>query len=343
MKLPNFKQFEANLFNHPLLKKLTDWAKSHSFPGFAKQPIYDVLIFIYREILRDNVITRANSIAFSFFISLFPTIIALFTLIPYFLPYILNDYVLQYIPPETALIYLPNGEVDYNETMIAQLRAVTPDITGKEDAINFVRDIATKPRAGLLSFGFFLAIFFASNGVMSMMSGFEKSHKSTFKRRNLFKKRIVALLLLALITGMLIASGLLIILGNQAIAYALGIVDADQYNSVGLDVLRIFVLISLLYFGISMLYRFGASTKRKFKIFSPGATLAAIFSILSTVGFSFYVNNFAVYNKLYGSIGTVIVIMLLIQINALILLIGFELNASIAVNQDLKALKREEE
>ena len=266
-----------------MLKQLIIWAKSHSFPGFAKQPIYDVLVFIYREILRDNVNTRANSIAFSFFISLFPTIIALFTLIPYFLPYILNDFVLQYLPPQTALIYLADGSIDFNETMIAQLREMLPDITGKEDAINFIRDIATKPRAGLLSLGFVLATFFASNGVMSMMSGFEKSYKSTFTSRNVIKKRIVALALLALIAAMVVASVFLIILGNQAIAFCLGIVDADRFNNIGLGILRFSVLLSLLYFGIAILYRFGASTKRRFKIFSPGATLATIFSILSTI------------------------------------------------------------
>ena len=176
-----------------------------------------------------------------------------------------------------------------------------------------------------------------------MMSGFEKSYKSTFKYRNQVKKRLIALFLLGLIGTMMVASVFLIILGNQALAYCLGVVDADRFNNIGIDILRLSVLVSLLYFGIALLYRFGASTKRRFNIFSAGATLAALGSILSTAIFAFYVNNFAVYDKLYGSIGTVIVIMLWIQINALVVLIGFELNASIAVNQDLKALKREEE
>ena len=80
---------------------------------------------------------------------------------------------------------------------------------------------------------------------------------------------------------------------------------------------------------------------RKFRFITPGATLAAILSILSSVVFSFFVDNFGSYNKLYGSIGTVIVIMVWIQLNAFILLIGFELNASIAVNRDLKKKVKE--
>lgn len=342
IKLPNIKKIQDAILNHPLLLKLINWAKTHSFPGFAGQSNYNVLLFVYREIQREGLYTRANSIAYSFFLSLFPAIIALFTLLPYLLPFILNDFVLGNLPDDIALVYQANGQVDYNETLISQLRELLPDFTGKEDAILFIRDLATKPRTGLLSIGFVLAVFFASNGMLTMMSGFEKSYMTTFRKRNTIQKRIIALFLILLTGGMVVSSVFLTILGDQAVSWCLGFLNASQFDSIGLDILRMFVLVTLLYFGISLIYRFGAATKRRFRLFSPGASLATVLSILSTVAFAFYVNNFGVYNKLYGSIGTIIVVMLWIQINALILLIGFELNASIAVNRDLNKEKQKD-
>jgi len=94
---------------------------------------------------------------------------------------------------------------------------------------------------------------------------------------------------------------------------------------------------------ISLIYRYGAAVRKKFHFFSPGATLATIFCILISIFFSFYVDNFSKYNELYGSFGTIIVTMIWIQLNSLILLIGFELNASIAINRDLKEVVEEEE
>ncbi|MEL6274746.1 MAG: YhjD/YihY/BrkB family envelope integrity protein, partial [Bacteroidota bacterium] len=93
-------------------------------------------------------------------------------------------------------------------------------------------------------------------------------------------------------------------------------------------------------------YRFGAATYQRFSYFSPGVTLAAILSLLTSVAFSFYVdgfNRYDTYARFYGSIATIIIVMLWLQLNSLILLVGFELNASIAVNRDLKAIIQEEE
>ena len=80
---------------------------------------------------------------------------------------------------------------------------------------------------------------------------------------------------------------------------------------------------------ISILFYFAPSKKNKFKFISPGAIFATFLQVITVLGFTFYVNNFAQYNKLYGSIGTVIVVMLLIYISSLSLILGFELNASI--------------
>jgi membrane protein len=116
----------------------------------------------------------------------------------------------------------------------------------------------------------------------------------------------------------------------------------DIETKVYINIFRWLVIVALFYFGIAFIYRYGVALKRKLPWLTPGATLATILSIISSLLFSFYVNAFNTYNQIYGSIGTIIVLMLWIQINCMVLMVGFELNASIAVNRDLK-LAREEE
>ena len=332
IKLPKFSTIVQAFWAHPKVLAIIDWTKNHTLPGLSGIPIYDIFTFIYQELRKDRLTTRANSIAYNFFLSLFPAIIAIFTLIPYILPYVMH---------EKLLSFLPDGNVDFNLTLIEQMKEVLPD-SNEEDIISFIKEITTQPRVGLLSFGFLLAIFFASNGIMSLMKGFEKSHKTTFLKRNAFHNRFIAIQLTFLLGFLVIASVLLVILGDQLLWLLSDFLDTERFNTFGVIGLRWLVLISLFYFGITFIYRQAVPTRKKFTLFSTGATFATFFGILSTLAISIYVDNFATYNKLYGSIGTIIVVMLWIQINTTILLLGFELNASIAVNKDLKALKKED-
>ncbi len=341
MKLPSFNHLKRRLLTHPLLRRLFSWAKSRSLPGFQKQSIYDVFNFIYQELKKDQLITRAKSISYSFFLSLFPTVIAFFTLIPLVLPYIFNRYIIKILPIDTTFIYESNGSIDFVETLILQLNTMLPNVIGREEVINLLRDVVSQPRAGLLSFGFLLALYFASNGMMSMMRGFEKTYHLTFKKRSLLKRRLVAIWLLILLSGMIFISILLIILGNQLVTLMVQNMETTEIENILLNILRYIIVIGLVYFGTAMIYRYGVPTIARIKVFSVGTTVATVGSILSTVIFSFYVDNFGSFNKLYGSIGTIIIIMLWIQLNVLMLLIGFELNASVAVNRDLNLKKAE--
>jgi len=339
MKLPSIAKLKKRLLGHPWLGRLFSWAKSRSLPGFQQQSIYDVINFIYKELKKDRLITRANSISYSFFLSLFPTIIAFFTLIPLLLPLIFNKYLIRILPMDTTFVYENDGSIDFVKTLIFHLNAILPNVIGREEVISLLQDIVSQPRTGLLSFGFFLAIFFASNGMMSMMRGFEKSYQLTFKNRSILKRRLVAIGLLLLLSAMVFASILLIILGNQIVALLVENVDNSGWGKLILNILRYVIVTSLVYFGTAMIYRYGVPTIARIKVFSVGTALATVGSILSTIIFSFYVDNFGVFNKLYGSIGTIIIIMLWIQLNVLMLLIGFELNASVAVNRDLNKRK----
>ncbi|MCB0642591.1 MAG: YihY/virulence factor BrkB family protein, partial [Phaeodactylibacter sp.] len=182
-----------------------------------------------------------------------------------------------------------------------------------------------------------------SNGMLAMMRSFEKSYKKTFKKRTAFKKRVVSIGLTFLLGLLLIASVVLVIVGNLLINLLSEYIHLDWFSTLSLSLLRYIVIIALFYSVIAVIYRFGVATHKRMNFFTPGATMATLLCLLSSQIFSFYVDNFNTYNKLYGSIGTVIVVMLWIQINSLFLLLGFELNAGIAVNRDLERKDEEDE
>lgn len=306
---------------------MLNWTKRTSFPGFFKVPLFDVAVFLINEVRRFALITRANSMAFSFFLSLFPSLIVLLTLLPYLTTYILP--------------HIPGGE-DFMDILYREIKFIMPGDAG-DMVFSTLEDIATRPRTGLLSFGFILAIVFASNGMLDMMRSFEKSYQKTFRKRQDFKKRLIGIGLTLLLGVMLIASIVLVIIGNQLINLLSEYIHLDWFGTFSLSMMRYLVIIALFYSGIAVIYRYGVATHRRMRFFSPGATLSTIFILLSSQVFSFYVDNFNTYNKLYGSIGTIIVVMLWIQINSFFLLLGFELNASIAVNRDLKEERLDED
>ncbi|MFN4080988.1 MAG: YihY/virulence factor BrkB family protein [Saprospiraceae bacterium] len=309
------EQIWTYLTEHPLWVQLLSWAKTHSLPGLKRLPLYDVIGFIRRELRNDALVTRANSIAFSFFLSLFPAIIVLFTL-------------LAYTP-----LYANFGEV-----LEESIREIMPGEAGKL-LFESVENIATKQRSGLLSFGFVLALWFSSNGMLTLMQGLEKNYRVSFRRRSAWEKRLIALQLTFIVVFLLVVSVVLVILGNTLLGLLFRYIDVDGFTRIALQAFRWLVVLLLFYAGFSFVYRYGASTHRRIPFFTPGATLATILSILVSLGFSFYVDNFGSYNKLYGSIGALIALMLWLQLNCMILLIGFELNASILVLRDIRRRK----
>ncbi|MEO1261769.1 MAG: YihY/virulence factor BrkB family protein [Bacteroidota bacterium] len=311
MKLPKLKEIRLALENHPLVKVVLDWTKANSLPGFFKVPVYDVAVFLYNESRRVTIVSRANAMAFSFFLSLFPAIIFLFTL----------------------ATHMPLYEI-FETEINAYINHIMPSNAGMQvqEAIRTL----VKPNSNFFTIGFLLAIYFSSNGMLQLMDGFEKTHLRAFRKRSAFKKRMVAIMLTVLLAVMLVASIVLIVLGNTIITWLYDVVRISRFAGTSIEVFRWFVTIGLFYFSIALIYRIGAALHQKFKWLTPGATLATILSIVTSLAFSFYVEAFNTYNKIYGSIGTIMVLMLWIQLNCFILLVGFELNASIAVNRDLK-------
>ncbi len=305
-----FEKIWLGLVQNPLWLRAIDWAKTHSLPGLSRIPIYNLVEFIQQETKNDGLTSRANSMAFSFLLAIFPSIIVLFTL----------------------LAYTPLYET-FDVTLERSIRDIMPGSAGKL-VFQTIEDLTTIPRSGLLSFGFFLAIWFSSNGMMSMMREMEKRYKTTFRRRSSLEKRWTAIKLTGLLGTVLIGSVIFVILGNTILGLVFRLVKMDWLSKMMLFGFRWVVILSLFYTGISLIYRYGVPTRRRIALVNTGAVVATFLSILTSWAFSFYVDNFGSYNKIYGSIGTLIVLMLWLQLNCFILLLGFEINAGIAVIRD---------
>ena len=278
--------------------------------GFSGLSIYDVARFFLKGLIKGAITTRASSLAFNFFLAFFPSIIVFLTLIPY-------------IP----INYL-------QETLMELLSVVLPPSTNK---ITFqaLNDIINNPRGDLLSIGFILALYFATNGINSLIEAFNASYHVR-EVRPIIKQRILSLFLTVLLSIILIIAISSIIFGKAAINY-LTEYDIISNNSGELILYGKWLIILLILFtGISILFHLGPSIKCKWKLFTPGSIIATLGIIITSIGFNYYINNFSQYNKIYGSIGTLMIILIWMYFNSIILLTGFELNASISNAKEKK-------
>jgi len=192
----------------------------------------------------------------------------------------------------------------------------------------------------LVSIGFIAALYLTTNAFMSMMRGFNSSYHVA-ETRSPWKQRIVALNLTFILSILVVVSTTLIIFGESATKYLVAHHILKTKTQIAfLLVGKWIVVLSLFFTGISFLYYYAPSQKRSWRFMSAGSILATFFAIIMSLGFAYFVNHFGRYNKIYGSIGTLIVIMLWIYFNSLILILGFELNASIE-NAKKQAAKKQ--
>ena len=296
-----------------MLEKILRWkpvafliglSKKIVLPGFDGIPLYDVTVFFVKGLTEGYITSRASAISFNFFLAVFPSLIFFFTIIP-FIPI-----------------------TNFQQSLLDLIRDFLPD-TAFATVQTTVEDIITRPRGGLLSVGFVLSLYFATNGINSLMEAFDNTYH-TIETRSAIKQRVVAIFLVAIITILLIISIGLITFGTWLLSIILPahILESNLYFSV-IVVSKWLITFAMLFFAISFIYYFAPAKKRHFRFISAGSTLATLLIISTTLGFNFYVNNFSRYNVLYGSIGTLLIVLLWIYFISFSLLIGFELNASI--------------
>jgi membrane protein len=296
------KEIEDKLEKIPVLNILVRFGKKIKIPGLEGMSLYDIIEMYIIGILEGALTTRASGIAYSFFMAIFPFMLFVLTLIPY-------------IPIE-----------GFQESLMTLISEILPPKTF-EAVDTVLLDIIGNKQAGLLSFGFLVSIFLMTNGVNAIFGGFEFSYHVKEARnflRAYFLSMLVSLIMALFLVVTVTLTGFYQLLLDALIKKE-WIDDETLWLSIGRGALFVIMIFTI----VSLLYRYGTKSGKHSGYFSPGAIFTTLLSILTFFLFSYYVNEFAKYNELYGSIGTLLILMLFIWLNAIILLLGFELNASI--------------
>jgi len=278
-----------------IFQRTIGFTRKIKLPRLEGLTLYDLGTLYIKGIIEGAFTYRAGSIAFSFFMALFPFALFILNLIPY-------------IPIEN----FQEDFLSFVET------SVPPSTYGAVESI--LIDIMNNSYKSLLSTGVLMSIFLMSNGVNAIVSGFESSYHIS-NARNFIRQYLVALLLSLVMSIMLLFS--------LAVFLTIEVYMHFSDYPVLARVIRYVFIVSMIFLISCILYKYGAKETKKIHFFSIGAFFTTLLVIITSYGFGIYVTRFAQYNELYGSIGTLLVFMIYIWINCMILLLGFELNASI--------------
>jgi len=260
--------------------------------------------------------SKASSLAYNFMLALFPATIFLFTLIPY-------------IPIH-----------NFQQNLIDLIALILPNQKATQFFNDNIVDIIKNQNGKLLSFGFVSALIFATSGVANLMRAFNRS-SLVLETRTWLKIRWVALLLTIVISISLMVAILIMTAGQNILNFLQAHIFTKHHFWLYIFAFIRWVIVVLIFFvTVSILYRYGPAHKQRWKFLNPGSIMATVLAVLTSLGFTYYINHFSQYNKIYGSIGTLIVVMLWLWLNSLIILIGFELNANIDfAKRNIKVIK----
>ncbi len=287
----------------------TEEQSSHEFdilPGKGKswsvQRLGSWAKRVYSKVLADNCLGQAAQLAYYFLFALFPFLLFLTTL-------------LAYIPVPQLL----------DQIMHLLARALPGE------ALSLVQDhihtLVNQQRSGLLSFGIIAAIWTASSAILAVTEGLNRAY-SVEESRSWWKVRGLAMVLVVGLSLFMIVATVLLIFGPQLGSLIANKVGLGDIFAITWNIARWPVSIVFLMFGLALLYYFAPNVKQSWRWITPGSVVAVIGWIITSLGFSYYVTNFASYNATYGSIGTVIVLLTWLYLTGIFILIGGEVNAA---------------
>lgn len=300
-----FKRLWRKILYARANRRLIGWSQRIVLPGFEGFSLYRISRFFFLALSEGRLVTRASAIAFKLFLAFFPTIILLLTLIPY-------------IPV-----------ADFQEKLMDSFHEMLPSEVYKfiEDLLH---DLVVRKHGTLLSVSFLVGIYLASNGMLAIMNGFQGSYHVT-EWHSPLKERLISMGLVVAITIMMVVAMALLTFSNQVIhklpEFGIRIGELERF---GLFAAKWGITVLLMTTSISLLYNAGDPHARRFRVFTPGAILALLLTILLSQALAFFFKNITNYNALYGSLGAILAVQLWLYFNMIVLLIGFELNTSIS-------------
>lgn len=307
-------KFERILLRIPVVSFVIKKSREIKVPGFKGLPLSDVIKFFFVQINKVGITDRAAAISFNLIMALPAAILFLFSIIP----------------------YLPGSET-YKVQILSFLKDLSPTSATYKLIEGILNDLLKK-HVGVFSFGFLLLIYYSSNATIGIIRSFDNSISE--RKYYWFNQRWRAIKVTAILILLVIAAAFMMI-GQQILIDAIRKsfhIKRAQLNF--LKGIKWVVIMALFYYAIAFIYKFAPSVKKRWSLQSPGSLLASFLMLATTFAFSFYVTNFSNYNKVYGSIGTVMILMALIYFNSLILLIGFELNVTFQyLNKDKEELE----
>lgn len=300
--LPRLSQF---ILQTAPFRGLYRWSSRIHPPGFHGLSLYTVTRFLFKEIRVNKLNVRGAAVTYNFFMAIPPTLLFFCSLIP----------------------YLPG--VDALKNSILRIVEIVSPPDAHEALSKMVIDLIDNEQRGVLSFGILLTLFFSSNGMMGLMRSFDRQ-SSLYKKRSALKRRWTAikLTLMVLLVGLLTMVAL--VLQSRMLNDLLSKLPA---GGSAIRVFSLLLVLLLIFLSICMVYRYGPSLTHKWKFISPGSILATFGCVLLTTIFFFLVDNVIHYNKVYGSIGSLMAFMVWLFLNTQVILLGFELNMSILLGK----------
>ncbi len=307
---------EQKLAKIPIVNWLVKLFKSIRLPGFEGLSIYNLLEIYIVGIVKGTLSSRASSIAFSLFMALFPLLIFLVTLIPFVIPYV------------------SVGAEDFDFQFLMFLESFLPSATSEYFG-EIYQQIKDQKRGGLLSSAFIISIFLVANGVNAIFSAFENSYHIELTR-NFFRQYAYALMVGLILSILLIVGAVVFVYfefyileyTTEYLGKKLGY-DVQKSDAIGIEWAKVVFFMLLSYLTTAILYYFGTAEGRKVRFFSVGALMTTLLFVATSYYFGVYVEKFARYNELYGALGGLLILMVFIWLNSNILLLGFELNATL--------------
>lgn len=305
-------RLERMILELPPFRAVSKWAGRTVLPGFAGLSLLEVSRFFFKEIRNVKLNERCAASTYNFMMAIPPSLLFLFSLLPYF----------------------PLSGV---ETTIKETLDVIPLSSEVRLSINsFIENFIHKERRDILSFGVLMVLFFSSNGMMGLMRSFDKG-MHVYKVRSGFQRRWTSIKLTVMLIAVAIMAIATSIIQSRFINKYIEMVFD---NVIVLKIVSMMLIVLVLFCAISIIYRYGPSLTNKFKFISVGSVFATLTIGITTTVFFFMVDNFLNYNKVYGSIGTLIAFMIWLYLIVMIILIGYELNVSILI---VSKAKREKE
>ena len=303
------KHIENKLDKIPIVNLLVRFFKRVKLPGFEGLSVYDLLELYALGIIKGTLTTRASAIAFSFFTAIFPFLLFVIILIP--------------------SIPIPGFQVEFLDF----LQSFLPPQTSDFFISNIFENLENNQQAGLLSSVFLLSMFLMANGVNAVFSGFETSYHEQ-DTRNIFQQYLYALgiaLILAILVLLTVAVfGYFQIYIITPLYEAFSGENMTENSGIGWVLFAKYLFfVFMIYISTATLYYFGTKEGRQTRFFSIGALLTTLLIILTSYLFGIYIDNFSKYNELYGSIGALLILLLYLWLNSNVLLLGYELNATL--------------